>query len=156
LLAKEKRPEAVSPPTPAPQPAPEPTVSAPVSPAARPVVPQVSSPSKAEPGSRLRTAGLLTAAVGGVAVVAGIVFNVKANSLASDMGKVDGYTSGKESDWSTYKTLTWVGYGAGAACIAGGAILYVLGLRSDSPAASVALAPTVGPSQAGMVLKGEF
>lgn len=57
----------------------------------------------------------------------------------------------------TYQTLTWVGYGAGAACIAGGAILYVLGLHSAAPAStSVALLPAIGPSQAGMTLKGAF
>lgn len=153
LLAKQKKRE-VAEVAPAPQPALAPT---PVpQPVPVQVVQQTNPPPAVESGSGLRTAGIVTAAVGGAAIVAGVLFNVKANSLVSDMKKVDGYSNDKESDQSTYKTLGWVGYGAGAACIAGGAILYVLGMRAEAPASSVALVPAVGPSQAGMILKGAF
>jgi hypothetical protein len=154
LWAKQRSMEAAA--APAPQPAPMPVAHELVAPTAPPVVQQTSAQPVSE-GSGLRTAGIVTASVGVAAVVAGILFNVKANGLVSDMRKVDGYTSGKESDHSTYQTLTWVGYGAGAACIAGGAILYVLGLRSAAPAStSVALVPAIGPGQAGMTLEGAF
>ena len=155
LLAKQKSMEAAA--TPAPQPAPAPAPHEPVVPVAPPVVQQTNAQPVGESGSGLRTAGIVTASVGVAAVVAGIIFNVKANGLVGDMRKIDGYTSSKESDHSTYQTLTWVGYGAGAACIASGAVLYVLGMRSGAPAStSVAWLPVVGPSQAGMILKGAF
>jgi hypothetical protein len=90
-------------------------------------------------------------------LVAGIILNLKVNSMADDLQKTDGYTAGKESDRKTYETLGWAGYGVGAACIAAGAVLYVLGLRSGSPAStSVALFPTFAPGQAGAVVKGAF
>jgi hypothetical protein len=93
--------------------------------------------------------------VGGAALVAGIAFNLKANSLASDLKKIDGYTSDKVSSRKTYETLGWVGYGVGAACVATGAVLYVLGLRSDD-GSPVAFAPAFALGQAGAVVKGSF
>jgi hypothetical protein len=146
---------------PAPQPAPVPTplpAPAPVAPApVPPVVQQTNVRPASESGSGLRTAGIVTAAVGGAALVAGVVLNLKVNSMADDLQKTDGYTAGKESDRKTYETLGWAGYGVGAACIATGAVLYVLGLRSGAPAStSVALVPAFGSGQAGAVVKGAF
>jgi hypothetical protein len=119
---------------------------------------QTPSPQAApESGAGLRTAGIITAAVGGAALVAGVVFNVKANGLASDIKKLDNYSGSKESDRSTYETLGWVGYGVGAACIAAGAVLYGLGLRAGSASSSsVAFGPAVGPGQASMLVQGSF
>jgi hypothetical protein len=107
-----------------------PVVEQPAAPAARPESSAMVSTTAAgkpamEPGSGLGVAGITIAAVGGAALVAGIVFNLKANSLASDLKKTDGYTSDKESSRKTYQTLGWVGYGVGAACVAtgGGAVV---------------------------------
>lgn len=122
-----------------------------------PVVREKAQPARVGTGALL-TAGIVTAAVGGAAVVAGIVFNVKANSLASDMNKVDGYTAAKESSRSTYQTLGWVGYGVGAACIAGGVLMVVLGLHASGTESSspVAFVPAVGPDRASLLLRGAF
>ena len=111
------------------------------------------NPAAGSPG--LRTGGIATASAGGAVLVAGIVFNLKSNSLAQDLKKTDGYTSGKESDRKTYATLAWLGYGVGAACVATGAILYLLGSRSDGDG-TVALLPLFAPGQAGAVVKGAF
>jgi hypothetical protein len=105
-----------------------------------------------ESGRGLRIAGIAVAATGGAALVTGLVLNLKVNSMASDMEKFDSYTRGKESDRKTYQTLGWVGYGVGATCVATGAILYVLGLRSGSPAPTVSLAP----GQAAVAWQGVF
>ena len=95
--------------------------------------------------------------VGGAALVAGVAFNLKVNSIASGYETRGGYTQSKESDRSTYETLGWVSYGVGGACAATGAVLYLLGRRSDSSAsASVAIVPSFAPGQAGAVLKGDF
>jgi hypothetical protein len=83
--------------------------------------------------------------------------NLKVNGMASDLQKTNGYDSGKVSDRNTYETLGWVGYGVGAACVATGAVLYYLGIRSGaSGSASVAFVPAFAPGQAGAVLKGAF
>jgi hypothetical protein len=90
-------------------------------------------------------------------LVAGVILNLKVNSIASDLKKTDGYSAGKESDRKTYKTLGWVGYGLGTACVATGAILYYFGARtSGGDTAAVALVPAVAPGQAAMLLKGAF
>jgi len=120
-----------------------------------PLVQQTSAP-PASRGSGLRTAGIITVAVGGAALVAGVVLNVTANGMTSDMLKMDGYTDRKESDRKSYETVGWASYGVGAACIATGAVLYFLGLRAAASAPAVALVPEFAPGQASAVLKGAF
>jgi hypothetical protein len=155
LLAGQPSQPPVAPPTPAPVAAPQ---SLPPAPGAAPIVAQLSNPRPAgESGSGLRTAGIVTAAVGGASLVAGVILNLKVNGMASDIQRVDGYTAGKESDRKNYEALGWVSYGVGAACVATGAVLYYLGLRAGSArSTSVALVPAFAPGQAGAVLKGAF
>ena len=124
-----------------------------------PVVLQQMQPQPASAsGSGLRTAGIVTASIGGAAVIAGVIFNLKVNSMASDMQNTPGgYSDGKESDRKTYETLGWISYGVGAACVATGAALYVLGLKSGPRGStSVALVPAFSPSQVGAILEGAF
>jgi len=108
-------------------------------------------------GARLRTAGLITAAAGGAALIGGLILNLKANSITSDMLKVDGYTDGKASDRKTWENVSLVGYGVGAGCVVTGAILYYLGSRSTIAAStSVAFVPSLAPGQASAIVKGSF
>lgn len=112
--------------------------------------------SAANQGAGLRIAGLVTAVVGGAALVTGVVLNVKANNLATELeGATEYYERSKESTRKSYETFGWIGYGLGAACIAGGTVMYVLGLQSGS-SGKVAVLPTIGPGGAGAVLKGAF
>ena len=117
---------------------------------------QQPAPSAKGAGSGLRTAGIIAAGVGGAALIGGVILNVKANGMTSDMYALDGYSKGKESDRQTYATLGWVGYGAGAACVATGAVLYYLGVRSGARSASLALVPSIAPTEAGAFVKGAF
>jgi hypothetical protein len=107
---------------------------------------------------RLLIAGIAVGAAGVAAVGAGIAFNLKVNSMVNDMEtKVDQYSQGKDSNRKTYQTLGWVGYGVGAACIATGAVLIAVGAAARNPSSTrVALVPTVGPNQAGVLLSGAF
>ena len=105
-----------------------------------------------EAGSGLRTAGVVTAVVGGGALVAGLAFNLKANSLATDARAH--YDSSKASSHSTYVTLGWIGYGSGAACLAGGAVLYFLGWRDGHRTGQVVLVPTMVSGVAGLAVTG--
>jgi hypothetical protein len=138
-------PSAALPPEPAPTPEPSPIIR-------QPAV-QPGSPSG---GAGLRIGGVLVASFGVAAVGAGVLFNVKANSMVDDMyASLDGYS--KESNRKTYETLAWVGYGVGAACVVSGVLLYTFGLKAKSrQSGSVALVPTVGADHAGAILTGAF
>ena len=130
----------------------QPSVSTEPKPAA--TVDQPPSPSVV-PGRGLRIAGITVGALGVASLATAVVLNVKANSMADDLNKPAGYDRGKVSDQSNYKTGSWVGYGVGAACLVGGAILYHLGSNSQG-ASTVALLPVVAPNQAGISLHGGF
>ncbi len=114
-------------------------------------------PPRASSGAGLRTAGIVTAGAGGAALLAGILLNWKANSVASSYKDRGGYTDGKESDRKTYEALGWVGYGVGAACIATGAVLYFFGRSARAgDSAPLVVQPTLGRGEAGAMLKGSF
>ena len=144
-------------PTPAPaatdQPAAEPSPPVVLRTEARPT-----STATTATGSGLRIAGIVTASAGVALVAAGVVFSLEANSLLTDMyNKVDGYSSSKESEAKLCKTLGWVGYGAGAALIATGAILYGVGLKArGDTSTTVAVLPAVGANQVGAIISGAF
>jgi hypothetical protein len=165
LLASQPQPTVAAPAAvpasaavPAPTPGPAPVVApTPVASEAPPIIQQTNPQPVGESGSGLRTAGIITAAVGGAALVTGIILNLKVNSMASDMQKTNGYTDSKDSDRKTYETVGWAGYGVGAACVATGAVLYYLGIRSGATGtATVAFVPAFAPGQAGAIVKGVF
>jgi hypothetical protein len=124
--------------------------------------PQVSqlapASSSSNAGSGLRTVGIVTASVGGAALVAGILLNLHANSMAADMeNNVGGYTPSKNSSHDNYAKATWISYGVGAACVATGAVLFGIGLGSKGSASSgVAIVPAVDGHQTGLALTGSF
>jgi hypothetical protein len=80
----------------------------------------------------------------------GVVFNLKYNSMTSDLKS--NYYENTASTSHTYKLLSQIGCGAGAAGVGVSALLYYLGWR----AGRVDLAPTVMPDHAGVVLSGAF
>jgi tetratricopeptide (TPR) repeat protein len=111
-------------------------------------------------GRGTRIAGITAAVVGAAAIATGVVLNIKANKLASDLEAANGssttmYSRGRESSRSTYQTFGWVAYGAGAACLAGGAILYYLGY-SQGQNGQVAFVPTASAGHVGAALQGAF
>jgi hypothetical protein len=108
-------------------------------------------------GSGLRIAGIAMASVGVAALIAGVVLNLKVNSMSSDLEKPDNFNRDTDTSRKNYKTLGWVSYGVGGACVAGGALLYYLGRRSGrNPGPSVALIPAVASDMAGAALTGAF
>lgn len=137
----------------APQPVlPAPTPE-PLAPAA--TLTQTAPPPPRSDGAGLRIGGVVVASVGVAAVGAGVLLNLKANSMVDDMYATNnGYT--KESQRKNYETIAWIGYGVGAACIATGAVLYTLGLRAKSRANNLALVPAVGAGGLGATLMGGF
>jgi hypothetical protein len=143
----------------APPPAPSPTPiavqqQAPLEP--KPVVTASEGrPAAPAAGSGLRIAGIAVAGLGVASLVTAVVLNIKANGIADDLNKPAGYDRDKVSRRSSYETGSWVGYGVGSACLAGGAILYYLG-HSPGSSGAVALVPVIAPDQAGVAFHGGF
>jgi hypothetical protein len=107
--------------------------------------------------SGLRVAGIVVTSLGAAAVVSGVLLNLKVNRMASDLEKPESFRRDLDSTRKTYKTLSWVSYGAGAAGLAIGAVLCYLGWRPGrGEADDVALVPVVGPDAAGAAWRGAF
>ena len=152
---------AVQPPPPpaAPPPAPE-HVEAPTTASPAPSLHVVASAADARnPGGGLRAGGIITASVGAAALLAGVVLNLKVNSMSSDLEKPFAYNRSTDSTRETYKTMGWVAYGAGGAFIAAGAALYALGwskARASSGEPTVSLAPSFASGATGLAMTGAF
>jgi len=111
--------------------------------------------SPARPGAELRVVGLTVAGLGVAGLATGILLNLKANQLSKDV-QAD-WDPNVESSRKSYQTAGWIAYGAGAACLLGGAAVFYWGMQARSHSdSSVAFVPTVGPNWAGTVLKGAF
>jgi tetratricopeptide (TPR) repeat protein len=111
-------------------------------------------PGPGHTGAGLRTAGIVTAAVGGAGLVTGLLLNLKVNSMSSDLE--NGYDPSVDGSRKSYKTAGWIAYSAGAALVAGGAVLYYLGWRRGRGAPPVALIPAAGGGMAGTLVVGAF
>lgn len=144
-------------------------IAAPVAIQPAPAPPMVFSASQSIPardsGSGLRTAGVIAASVGGAALLAGVELNLKVNSMTSDLEQPNSYNRGTDSTRKDYKTMGWIGYSVGAACVASGAVLYFLGWNkgressssvSSTFSSSWALAPAAAPGIVGAMLAGGF
>lgn len=131
-----------------PGPSPEPTPVA-------PVVTEAAGPSP-HGGSVLRVTGIVLGSAGVLVLTGAVLLNLKANSIVNDWQSKVSYTASQSDTRQTYKTLSWVGYGLGTACLATGAVLFGLGLKQRDRDSRVALVPYVGAGQTGAVLQGVF
>jgi hypothetical protein len=154
-----RAPVAPAPVAPAPV-APPVVVTQPESPAAAPamiMVVQRPQPSNGRAGSGLRIAGISVAAVGLAASISAVILNVKAYKMAKDLEKPDNFNRDTDNTRKQYKTLAWIGYGAGAACLVGGTVLYLLGQHAGRDSnRPVTLVASFGPNLAGASLQGAF
>jgi len=126
-------------PHPSPQPTPVETTTQPM--------PQSSDGSR---GKGLRVGGIIAATVGVAAIGAGVGLALKANGLS----KAD-YSKSREDERASLKTWSLVSYGVGAAAIATGAVLYIVGWPSEQ-SSSVAVLPAIAPDGASVLLRGRF
>jgi tetratricopeptide (TPR) repeat protein len=116
------------------------------------------SASDADRGAGLRIGGATVLVVGAAALASGIIFNVKANSLANELeSTTSNYQRTTENRRKDYVTYGWASYGVGGACVIGGAIIYLLG-RSQGvgETSQVALLPSFRSGEVGAVLEGAF
>jgi hypothetical protein len=133
--------------------APRPTPTAPET----PTVP-LREPAPAASGwSGWKTAGLVTGIVGLGGLGAGAAFGLEALATKSDHCGANGLCSGGAASTAySQGTVSTVGFVAGAALLAGGVAMFVLAPKpiDEHARASVALAPVLGPSSAGLRIGG--
>ncbi|HEX4456862.1 MAG TPA: hypothetical protein VIA18_02780 [Polyangia bacterium] len=118
-----------------------PPATASASPPANAVVPPP-PPAPPPPGRNLRIAGIATGAAGVGSLVVGIAFGALAESASSSLTSTSHaggfYDPGKYSSGHTDQIVEGVTLGIGAAAVATGVVLYVLGRRAASHERTVA------------------
>jgi tetratricopeptide (TPR) repeat protein len=131
-------------------PPPPPPLTAPPPPPPEPAAPPAESRTSA-----LRIAGIATAGVGVALVATGVYFGLKSKSISDEIdGLHDHWDQGLYDSGQSAQRNAYIFVGVGAAALAGGAVMYFLGHRDDSPAVSVR--PSVTPLGGAVVLSGRF
>jgi tetratricopeptide (TPR) repeat protein len=127
-----------------------------------PPPPPGSTPTEKSGGGGLKIGGIATGGVGVVLVVTGAIFGASAKSNESAIN--DARAAGepwttdlqhKADSGKTDATLATVCFVVGGAAIAGGGVLFFLGMHAKSEPA-VSLIPTVAPGAAALTFAGRF
>jgi hypothetical protein len=117
-----------------------------------------------------RTLRVSSYVLGGAAVVAlavGVTMSLKVQSINEELNReyasqeyITDYDRLQQrlSDGARYETWQWIGYGFGAAALAGAATTFILSTRGagSSERAGVAMAPTLSPGGLGGVVRVLF
>jgi tetratricopeptide (TPR) repeat protein len=112
--------------------------------------------SQTTPGRSLRVMGAITFGVGVAGVAAGLGLALAANHLAGELeASPSSYQRSKESTRASYASASTIGYAAGAACVAGGVLLYYLGWR-QSRVSSATVEPMLSAQTAGALVQVAF
>jgi hypothetical protein len=120
----------------------------------RTIVPETPAP-EGNRGSGLRVTGIVLGSVGVAALAAGLVLNLKANSLASDFNKTPDPST--RSSQSSYKTGSMIGYGVGAGALLTGGVLYLIGRSSaDAKTTPISFLPMLTPTELSLSLRRAF
>jgi len=116
----------------------------------------------ADSSATLRTAGVITAGVGVAGLAVGGVFGLRTLSDKSDR---DAHCAGSgcdargvqlDHDARTHATISTIGFGAGALCIAAGAVLFWRGTRAPDRATGLRVVPAFGSGTAGITAIGAW
>jgi hypothetical protein len=139
-------------------PNPPPAAASPAPPVPEQVAVASATQPTANPGRGLRIAGIACGVVGVASVGAAIFYYTQAKSYSDKVsGQGANPNPSDESAGKHAQTMQWVFYGAGAAAIATGTVLYVLGWPSaDTSHATAAISPLFGPGLAGISAQGAF
>jgi tetratricopeptide (TPR) repeat protein len=113
-------------------------------------------------GRTKKIVGLTVGAVGVAALATGIAFGVLAKNAGDDLSRLDQqmgiFDGAKQQEGQTDQIVEGVMLGVGAAAVAAGAVVYVIGHRESRAARvrSATLIPLAGPRQAGAALQVRF
>ena len=157
--ASESKTEAAPAVTAATIPAPNPPAVAmlPPTPAPEQIAVAAQPAATAPTGRGLRIAGITCGAVGVASVGTAIYFYTRARSFSDKVAHEVPRLSSDEQAGKNAETMQWVFYGVGAAAIATGTVLYVLGWPSgEASHAAAGFAPMLGPGMAGISAQGAF
>ncbi|MDB4933140.1 MAG: hypothetical protein JWP87_112 [Labilithrix sp.] len=136
--------------------------------ASTPTEPPPSTPggdgAASSPGSTTRIVGLVLVGAGVVGVGLGAVFGLKAGSLNddakancnADQSRCNTAGLGQVDDAKSAATISTIGFVAGAALIAGGAVLFFTSPRGEKPAARRTTVTPILGSTSGLSLQGAF
>ncbi len=105
----------------------------------------LAAPAPHAPGRGLRIAGIATAGVGAAAVVGGVLLGLHAKSISNDLSGSNAFDQSKYDAGKAAERNMFIAYGVGAAAIAGGVTMYVLGSkRRTAERPAVSLVPITG------------
>jgi len=118
-------------------------------------------PSADSRGGGMRLSGIAVGSVGVAGIVTGVIFSLKAQSIANEVTADNAhhtYSRSKDDRGRRYSNLQWMGYTLGAALLADGGFLYYFGYReAHSPASdSLSFLPVLLPGGTGAVMQGSF
>src|SRR5688572_7669081 len=94
-------------------------------------------PPAGKPGAQLRVAGLVTAGVGIAALGTGIVFGLKASSLAKDaeaLGQGDAWDPSIQARGEKAQRTRTILFGVGGAALVAGGVMYFMGRKQGTEA----------------------
>jgi tetratricopeptide (TPR) repeat protein len=102
----------------------------------------------------LRIAGLATGITGGVCLLTGAIFGIRAKSKGDEITSSMRFNANDESAGRRAQSLQWVFYEVGAAALVSGTLLYYFGTREQGKGSSYAFVPTwnIGKPGASLVL----
>lgn len=113
------------------------------------------APQASNTGRGLRIAGISCGVAGLAAIGTGIYYYTRARSLSDTVSHSHPPNPADEQAGKDAQTMQWVFYGVGAAALATGTLLYLLGWPSAvHPVAGVT--PMIGPGMAGVSAQGAF
>jgi hypothetical protein len=159
FLEKEQSKATASPAAPAPAPLPAASApSPPMSPAPVNIAVPAPAPTEGNNGAGLRVAGIVVGSAGVVALLTGLILNMKANSLADDFNNTQDPST--RSSQSSYKTASMICYGAGAGVLVAGSVMYLIGrMSADAKPVQVSFVsflPVLTPGEFSLHLRRTF
>ncbi|HEY0993083.1 MAG TPA: hypothetical protein VGD80_38785, partial [Kofleriaceae bacterium] len=113
---------------------------------------------RASAGRSLRIAGIASGGAGVVALGVGVIFGLRAQSIADEVSNATVYDAARDREGKAANRNMFIFTGLGGAAVVAGGVLYYLGHRARhvDDGAGVALAPSVGPSQITVAAVGRF
>src|ERR1019366_4396606 len=102
----------------------------------------------------LRAGGVVLGVLGAAAIGTGVGLALKTQSISSNEAK-NGPSQQQEDERKKLETWGWVSYGVGAAALAAGIVMYIVGWPNDD-SAKLALLPSVTSAGGNVLLQGKF
>jgi tetratricopeptide (TPR) repeat protein len=108
-------------------------------------------------GGWMRPTGIGVGAAGVLSLGAGVYFGLRAKSLSDELSRPGApFDPDKVSRGESAERTMFITVGVGAALVAGGAVLFVLGGQQSSDERAVSWTPVLAPDGGGLAINGSF